>query len=234
MNDDTESVWDVGEQRERLSERTPTRRDVLAGSAKLGGGALALSMAGAGAGAAAGQDDGGEGPSDVDILNYALTLEKLEATLYARGLEMFSEDEFESTQFAEQFSDTLQFSTYNYFEAIRNHEQTHVEQLTAVIEQLDGEPVSGLEFEFPYENTDEYVALAQTAENLGVAAYAGVAPMIDSDEILAAALSIHSVEARHAGYLNTLNRKIPFPNAFDEAKSMDEVLETVEPFIVES
>jgi rubrerythrin len=229
-----ESEWAVGEQLRELSEAGGTRRDFLEGSAKVGGGALAASVAGSGAAVASGDGDESDDLNDVDILNYALTLEKLEATLYARGLEQFSESEFESTEFAAQFRDSLQYSTYNYFEVVRNHEQAHVEQISNVIEQLGGTPVSGLQFEFPYETADDLATLAQQAENLGVAAYAGVAPKIDNDEILSAALSIHSVEARHAGYLNTVNKKVPFPNGFDEPKSMEEVGQVVSQFIVES
>jgi len=231
MTDD-KFEWGAGEQLQELTDAGPSRRGFLEGAAKVSGGALALSLGGAGAAAASDQSDE---LSDVDILNYALTLERLEATFYERGQEMFSEQEFERTDFAEQFaSDSLQFSTYNYFNAIRDHERAHVEVISDTIEKLGGEPVSGLQFEFPFETPDEYIGLAQTFENLGVAAYAGVAPGIDNADLLAAALSIHSVEARHAGYLNLLNTEAPFPDAFDEPKSREEVLEAAGQFIVES
>lgn len=228
---DNESDWEMGEQLRELSETIPTRRKFLENSAKVGGGAMALSVVGSGAAVGESQDE----LSDVDILNYALTLEQLEATFYTRGQEMFDEQAFERAEFAELFrSETVQFSTYNYFNTIRDHEQTHVDQLTSVVQDLGGEPVSGLEFEFPFETPEEYIGLARTFENLGVAAYAGVAPQIENDDILSAALSIHSVEARHAGYLNLLNQEIPFPDAFDEPKTREEVLEAAGQFIVES
>lgn len=219
----------LGEQLRDYPEIGSSRRGFLEGAAKAGGGALALSLTGAGAAAATETSQ-----SDIDILNYALTLEKLEAEFYIHGQEMFTEQEFERTDIAELFAaDTLQFSTYNFFDAIRNHEQAHVDVLTETIEDLGGEPVSGLEFEFPFETANEYVGLARTFENLGVAAYAGVAPQIENDELLAAALSIHSVEARHAGYLNLLNTTIPFPDAFDEPLTREAVLEAASQFIVE-
>ena len=52
--------------------------------------------------------------------------------------------------------------------------------------------------------------------------------------MLAAAASIHSVEARHAGFLNELNGMSPYPNAVDEAKSPSQVQEDVQPFFEDS
>jgi hypothetical protein len=94
------------------------------------------------------------------------------------------------------------------------------------------DPVPELTYDFGYDSIEGFVAVGMALENTGVAAYAGVAPMISSDELLAAALSIHSVEARHAAYLNLTNRKIQFPDAFDPALSMDDVLEIAGQFIV--
>ena len=74
--------------------------------------------------------------------------------------------------------------------------------------------------------------LAATVENLGAAAYLGQAPNIQSKEILAAALSIHTIEARHAATLNTLLKLSPTPNgAFGAPASMATVLAAVKPFI---
>jgi hypothetical protein len=69
-------------------------------------------------------------------------------------------------------------------------------------------------------------------ENLGASAYLGQAGNIQSKEILAAALSIHSIEARHAATLNLLVKKSPTPDgAFAKPASMSEVLAAVKPFI---
>lgn len=254
----------AGEQRQqtvtdrlgRLSPQSTSRRTVLSHAAKVGGGALALS-AGTGMAAAGGMDDsegdngddgngsedngddGDEGvaESDLEILNFALTLEKLEATFYEEALASsggtFDEHDIERSDAAKVFAEpSLRFSTFQYFEAIRDHERAHVDALTAAIEEGGGTPVSGLEFEFPYETVDEFVSLAQVFEDTGAAAYTGAAPMIQSDEYLAAAASILAVEARHASYLRVLNVQIPFPDAFQPAMTMEEVVEAVEPFIV--
>ena len=56
----------------------------------------------------------------------------------------------------------------------------------------------------------------------------------DSLAVLSAAFGIHSVEARHAGFLNVLNQMSLYPNAVDEAKSPGEVQEDVQPFFEDS
>ena len=230
-----------------------SRRTFLSQTAKVGAGALALS-AGAGTAAAGGMDDsdgddsngngdngnngnGEVAESDLEILNFALTLEKLEATFYEEALAtsggMFDEHDIERSDAAKVFAEpSLRFSTFQFFEVIRDHERAHVDALTAAIEEGGGTPVSGLEFEFPYETVEEFVDLARVFEDTGAAAYTGAAPMIQNDEYLAAAASILAVEARHASYLRVLNVMIPFPDAFQPAMTMEEVVEAVEPFIV--
>ncbi len=87
--------------------------------------------------------------------------------------------------------------------------------------------------EFPLKDPTEVLKLAATVENLGAAAYLGQAANIESPEILAAALSIHSVEARHAAALNVLVGEEPTPDgAFAQPADMQEVLDAVQPFLV--
>ena len=85
---------------------------------------------------------------------------------------------------------------------------------------------------FPVTSAAQVATLAATVENLGAAAYLGQAPKIQSKEILAAALAIHTVEARHAATLNTLLKMSPTPNGgFGVPMSMSQVLAAVKPFI---
>ena len=203
---------------------------------KTAAGAAALSVGATGLGSAHDNEmasNGDDDVTDIEVLNYALTLEQLEATFYTRGQEMFSESEVESSAAAQRLGESLQCSTYNYFNLIRDHEQTHVDRLTEVITDLGGEPVSGLEFEFPFETVQQYFVLAQTFENLGVSAYDGAIALIDNPDLQTAGATIATVEARHASYLNILNADVPFPMAFDEPKTMEEVLAAAGQFIVE-
>jgi len=204
----------IAEERQRLA----SRRGFMTGSAKVvGAGALGLAGLGTGAGlrAALAQDFA----DDLEVLNYALTLEHLEFAFYRDGLAEFDEDDFEDGVFAE-------------LEAIRNHEAAHVEALIVTIGNLGGEPVAEAEYDFGYDDAEGFLAVAMALENTGVAAYAGAAPSIDDQDVLVAALGIHSVEARHAAYLNTLNGETAFPDAVDAALTRNEVLEIAGPFFV--
>jgi rubrerythrin len=179
------------------------------------------------------KDDAPNDVSDIDVLNFALTLEHLEAAYYDEFLEEYSESEVERSDVARIFAeDGLRFSTYQKIEEVRDHEEAHVEALARTIQDLGGEPVEPAEYEFPYDSIEEFASLSATIEALGVSAYAGAAPLIESDAVLEAAASIHSVEARHTSYFRVLDTDTPFPNAFDEPRTMEEVLEIASQFVV--
>ena len=189
------------------------------------------------------------GPAnDLAILNYALTLEYLEATFYTEGLKRFSSADFMQGTFYQNLVSGSQIGmdmppsgatggglaqdVYAYLTIIRNHEQQHVRTLTAVIRRLGGTPITPPVFRFPYTNVDEFIATAAALENTGVAAYNGAIGMISSPDLVTASATIATVEARHAAYLNRLRGMVPFPDAFDAGKSMAEILEIAAPFIV--
>lgn len=157
------------------------------------------------------------GKGDIGILNYALTLEYLEAGFYK---EVAKSGLFKGKELA----------VLKQFGA---EEQQHVEALTGTVKKLGGKPAPMPKAEFPLENAKSVAELAGTVENLGAAAYLGQAGNIESPEVLAAALSIHSVEARHAATLNTLLGLSITPNgAFAAPADVATVLKSVEPFIV--
>jgi len=228
-----------------LNDEQSSRRRFLARSALAGGTLLAL---GGGAGAALGQEaqdddetemaeamtanfDDVDG-TDVDVLNYALTLEHLEDAFYQEALDMFSEDDFVEADRLQSYNEEFRREVYGYVESAGEHEATHVEVLTQAVELLDGDPEQQATYEFGLGGVGDFLDLGQTLENTGVAAYAGAAPFVESPDLLGVALSIHSVEARHAALLNELNDESPFPNAFDAASSQDEVLAAAGQFIV--
>ncbi len=161
---------------------------------------------------------GGGSKGDIDILNFALTLEYLEAAYYEMGLKEVKGAPKEAVALAEQFG---------------GHEQEHVDALSATISDLGGEPVEapGVDFGDAFASADNFLATAVVFEDLGVSAYNGAAPDIQSKELLATAGSIVQNEARHAAILRTLNGDDPFPEAFDATLTMDEVLEAATPFI---
>ncbi len=154
---------------------------------------------------------------DIAILNYALTLEHLETDFYAKVID----------------SGLLKGSELDFAKRVGEHERQHVEAIAGTISKLGGTPVAAPMTKFPLESRKAVLELAATVENLGAAAYLGKAGEITSPEVLAAALSIHSVEARHAAALNRLLGKSPTPDgAFAKPATEKQVLAAVQPFIV--
>ena len=117
---------------------------------------------------------------------------------------------------------------------IRNHEQTHVKTLVAVIKSLGGKPVGESEYDFGVNSVKEFVATAQALEDTGVMAYDGAIAYIHKAGSQTASATIATVEARHASYLRLLNGEVPFPAPFDKPKSPQQVCELVDPFITKS
>lgn len=182
-----------------------------------------------------GDSNGGEFEDDIDILNYARTLEFLEAEFYSQGLDNLGCSGLLDAELLADFGQPIRTRVFDDLQVIQDHERTHAEVLGDTIEDLGGEPVEKPEFDFgtAVEDPDEFLMLGAQLEDTGVAAYAGAAPSIQNAELIPSALSIHSVEARHAAFLRVLGGEIGFPNAFDEAQGRQEVLDTASQFIVE-
>lgn len=173
----------------------------LLGGGVLGGSALLALMA-----------DGAHAQSrrDVAILNFALTLEYLEAAFYTEARDMGA----------------LRGELALFARVVGRHERAHVRALKQV---LGRQAVKRPRFNFrgTTEDAGRFAATAQALEDTGVAAYAGQAPRIRSDTVLDAALAIHSVEARHAAWIRDINGEPPAPVAFDDPLSKREVLAIV-------
>jgi rubrerythrin len=219
-------------------QRLSSRRTFLSGSAKLlGGGALALGL---GAAPAFAKDDNNDhednssGVSDVDILNYALVLERLEYEFYRQNLQRFSEQQIEGASIFDGFGNKVRSHIYENLVRIRNHEKTHVQTLIKVIKSLGGKPVGDSEYDFGVKSVADFVATARLLEDTGVMAYDGAIAYIHRPGLQTAGATIATVEARHASYLRLLNGEVPFPDAFDDPKAPRQVCEMVDPFITKS
>lgn len=151
--------------------------------------------------AALAKDAYGQAPSDVlDVLQFALLLEYLEAEFYQRGVAA---------------SGLIDAADMTIFQTISSHETTHVTALKALISGKSATPNDKPEFDFTAHGAvtfdfsagqyDTFKALAQAFEDTGVRAYKGQAPRLVNDKaVLTAALTIHSVEARHASEVRRL------------------------------
>ena len=182
-------------------------------------------LAAAGVGAAAGsaflsREAYAQAGGDVDIANFALTLEYLEAEFYGLALD----------------AGVLSGDTLAVVENLFDHESQHVDAIIGLLEGAGATPVEKPEFVFPEGSFSSQAAildLAATFEPVGVGAYLGAAPMISSPDILAAAGSIAGVEGEHVVAVNNLIGGLPAAvEAFPAALTMDEVLAAVSPFIM--
>jgi rubrerythrin len=160
--------------------------------------------------------------NDLEILNYALTLEHLENAFYRLV----------------NASGRPQGKAAQYLTIIGRHEQEHVDALTAAISQAGGTPVrERRSYNFaPLGDMNTQAGILQIAnvlEPTGVAAYDGAARFISSKAILGVAGSIVQVEARHAAAIKVLidPNANPVPDAFEKLLRPAEVLAAVTPLL---
>ncbi len=156
------------------------------------------------------------GSSDVDILNFALTLEYLETDFYkVKGKTVGLSGQAKSL--AKTFGD---------------EEAEHVAALTKAITASGGTPAKKPKFAFPVTSQAAFLKLAYLLENTGVSAYNGAGPSLSDKKLLAAAGSIVQVEARHAASIAVLTgMKITPDGAFDKPLSTKQVLAKAGPLI---
>ena len=159
-----------------------------------------------------------EGGGDVEILNFALTLEYLESAFYEQALKKVNG----------LGADAKKLAT-----TIQRNEAEHVDALAEAIKSLGGTPVKTpmVDFGDSFASERAFLKTAQTFEDLGVSAYNGAAPAIKSKEVLGSAGSIVQVEARHAAAIRQLNGQPITEAAFDKALKQPQVLQAVKPYV---
>ncbi len=161
--------------------------------------------------------------TDVEILNFALILEFLEADYYARAVEVNMRRPY------------LKRRVPELAQKLRDDENTHAVAITARIQELGGTPVSRPSFQFPAETFISEVAfldLAATFEQNGVGAYLGAAPLVKRGDVLRFAASIYGVEARHTSLIRMASGRLASPAALESPLSALEVATRSAPFIV--
>jgi len=173
------------------------------------------------AGAAAGPRVGvalAQGGGDADVLNFALTLELLQARFYEEGLQRVEGLRSEYRLVAVE---------------IRDHESEHVRILSRLIEGLGASPVTEPQLDFgdAFKSEERFLEVAQQLEDTGVAAYNGSIPRLSDRQTLATAAAVSDVEARHAATIRLLRDKPISPGAFDRSLNQGAVVRRMDPYL---
>jgi hypothetical protein len=199
---------------------TPCKRSrFLRGLLVAGAGIAAAATLGPTAGLAAGHSSTAAA-SDVDIVNYALTLEHLEAAFYDMAV---AHVPFEGP------------SVRDLAKTIQADEHAHVVALTSAIKSFGGTPVApAASYKFgagTFKSQSAFLKLSYMLEDTGVHAYLGAAPLIKSKEILLTVAYTVTVEARHAGAIRYLHGLPVTQGAFDTPLTKAQVLSIAGPLI---
>lgn len=163
----------------------------------------------------------GDFDTDLDVLNYALTLEYLEAEFYVQG----------------NSAGLLKDLEKSYLDTIQKDEQFHVTALSDTIVKLGGTPVEKpwVDFGGAFDSRESYLTTSHTFENVGVGAYLGAAGFIKDKAVLQAAAGIFGVEARHAAIVGAiLGLKAEggvYMSAYETPIEKADVLAAVAPFL---
>jgi rubrerythrin len=208
MSDDLPALDRDGALAEAMTAAAPTtRRATLRALAAAGLFGSAALLAGAGTAEAA--DDEPQG--DVAILNFALTLEYLQASFYTEA----------------QRINAVTGEAARLVRIVGRHERAHVQALARILGSR-AVPEPKFDFRGATESQSAFVRTAVAFEDLGVAAYKGQAARIVSVPYLSAALAIHAVEARHAAWIRRVAGVLPARSAFDEPATASQVLSVID------
>ena len=154
---------------------------------------------------------------DLDLLNFLLGVEYVQAALYRDALQDVPD---------------LSEDTERLARELRDHEIAHVDGLRATIADAGGRPDERPRIAFGKELRSDasFLKLANTLEDTAVSAYNGAIPQLESKEFVAAVASIVQVEARHSALVRDARDKPPAPLAFDKDSSRQDVRTNIRPY----
>lgn len=171
---------------------------------------------------------GEDNSNNILVMKFAGVLEQLENEFYKQGIQKFSDQDFQNAGFSSTAIVADQLGT------IQKDEQSHLDFLSKALAAFGESVPDNCQFNFDSALTDvpTMAAVARVVEMTGVAAYAGAASLITDPQILTAAATILTTEARHQTILNIMSGAgSPIPQPFDMALTPGEVLAVASPFI---
>lgn len=148
----------------------------------------------------------GSSQHDINVLNYALGLEYLQASFYTE---------------AERLG-ALHGALAQQARIVGGHERAHVAAFRHVLGK-SAIPSPTFNFQGVTQDPGAFRSTAVAFEDLAVEAYKYELPHLQSPAYLAAAVAIHSVEARHAAWIRRLAGFLPAATPFDQPLAPDKV-----------
>lgn len=149
-------------------------------------------------------------PNDIAILRFDLALEYLQAGLYT-----------EAERLGAVKPRTLAFSR-----VVGAHERAHAQAIKGF---LGSKAVPSPSFDYRGVTEDDaaFVKTAVAFEDLTAALLKWQAPRLDSRSIVAAVLTLHSVETRHAAWIRHIVGVLPAATAFDQPAPQHQMAQLV-------
>jgi hypothetical protein len=163
--------------------------------------------------AAPAKRDDSSAPTDIQILNFALTLEHLENAYYTQGLQKYTQQDF--------LDASLPTWARGRWNEISQHESTHVSFLESVIGDQAVQPCN---YSFPDTDPISFVTTSFMLETVGVSAYSGAAQFLSNSDYVTSSAAILAVEARQSAWINSAVLKAnPWNTAFDTPLDLNHV-----------
>jgi ferritin-like protein len=147
--------------------------------------------------------------ADIDILNFGLRFERLQASFYTEADSMGTVAKMAARK--QQWARTL-----------GAHERAHVRIIKKILGDRAG-PRPFFDFHGVTESEDGFTRTAVAMEDLTVALLSGITPQIEDRALVAALFGLLTTEARHAAWARNIVRTTPAARAFDEPRSLDDV-----------